>query len=172
MLTPPAGLPSTTGTSSTSLALPLTTVINYAQLLGKTLYAQGDLSYLEAVNKETLRNSFTRFAESGIVTILPSSRDGKIPARVMLSEEWMSTRAGKGEIVVEEGWVLPEGQLWEFCERISRGRREGKNRRDGGTVVRRVLGLVELVGEKLWAQNAGSEVRNGKKGRKGKQARL
>ena len=31
--------------------------------LGKTLYHQGDLSYFEAVNKETLKNAYQRFEE-------------------------------------------------------------------------------------------------------------
>ncbi|GAB7346893.1 hypothetical protein MBLNU459_g1971t2 [Dothideomycetes sp. NU459] len=184
MLTPPASaspgdVPAAAAEQIAITALPLTTVINHAQLLGKTLYAQGDVSYLEAVNKETLRNSFSRFAESGIVQVLPASRDGKVPARVRLTPEWMPTRAGRGEVALEPGQVLPEGKLWDFCERISRGRREGKNRRDGGTVVRRVLGLVELVGAGLWEEAAGAgagAVTCGKaghgSGKKTKRARL
>jgi hypothetical protein len=48
-----------------------------------------------------------------------------------------------------------EGKLWEFCERISQGRREGKNRRDGATVRTRVLGLADLVGRELWEGDGG-----------------
>ncbi|RQM08716.1 hypothetical protein DH86_00002437 [Scytalidium sp. 3C] len=40
-----------------------------AQLLGKTLYHQGDLSYFEAVNKETLKNSYGRFQQEGILLV-------------------------------------------------------------------------------------------------------
>jgi hypothetical protein len=50
----------------------------------------------------------------------------------------------------EQGRLKAEGPLWEFCEKISMGRREGKNRRDGATVRTRVLGLAELVGRALW----------------------
>ena len=137
MLTPP----STNASQQTSL--PLNAVVTQAQRLGKTLYAQGDISYLEAVNRETLRNAYTRFAESGIISITPPSKDGKIPASVHLTPEWMPKRA-------ENGYVEAQGKLWEYCESISKARREGKNRRDGMTVVRRIFGLVELVGAGLW----------------------
>jgi len=128
-------------------ALPLSTVINHAQLLGKLLYAQGDLSYLEAVNKETLRNSYLQFAgyANPLITILPATKDGKTPALVYLNTSWLPRRN-------ETGHLPAEGLLWEFCEKISKGRREGKNRRDGGTVIGRVLGHVETVGSKLWQE--------------------
>lgn len=144
-------------------ALPLTSVINHAQLLGKTLYAQGDLSYLEAVNKETLRNSYNQFAiyPNALISILPASKDGKILASIRLNEAWLSQRDDKGALVAK-------GLLWDFCERISRARREGKNRRDGGTVVRRILGHVELVGTKLWASELETKSGKGKKGKSGK----
>ncbi|KAH0365805.1 acyltransferase-domain-containing protein, partial [Aureobasidium melanogenum] len=136
MLTPPAS-------HAKQTSLPLNAVVTQAQKLGKTLYAQGDISYLEAVNRETLRNAYTRFSESGIISITPPSKDGKIPATVHLTSEWLPERN-------EEGKIEAKGKLWEYCESISKGRREGKNRRDGNTVVRRIFGLVELVGEGLW----------------------
>lgn len=161
-VTTPAGTVTKNEQAQETQALPLTTVINHAQLLGKTLYAQGDLSYLEAVNKETLRNSYNQFSAypNPIISILPSSKDGKIPARVVLNKEWMPLRS-------KEGGLEAEGVLWDFCERISHGRREGKNRRDGGTVVRRVLGHVELVGTELW-NSATDDGKSKKKGGKGK----
>jgi hypothetical protein len=123
--------------------LPLNSVIVQAQRLGKTLYAQGDISYLEAVNRETLRNAYTRFAESGIIIISSPSKDGKTPAAVNLKAEWMPERR-------QDGLIKTQGKLWEYCESISKARREGKNRRDGSTVIRRIFGLVELVGGELW----------------------
>nr|KAJ3408035.1 hypothetical protein HK105_003260 [Polyrhizophydium stewartii] len=39
------------------------------QLFGKTLYGEGDLSYFEAVNKDTLANAITRLKEMGVVQI-------------------------------------------------------------------------------------------------------
>ncbi|KAI5242997.1 acyltransferase [Aureobasidium subglaciale] len=137
MLTPP----STNASQQTSL--PLNSVVTQAQRLGKTLYAQGDISYLEAVNRETLRNAYTRFAESGIIFITSPSKDGKIPAAVYLTPEWMPERA-------DDGQIKAQGKLWEYCESISKARREGKNRRDGNTVIRRIFGLVDLVGAGLW----------------------
>jgi hypothetical protein len=137
MLTPPSA------NASQQTSLPLNAVVTQAQRLGKTLYAQGDISYLEAVNRETLRNAYTRFAESGIISITSPSKDGKIPAAVHLTPEWLPKRTKSGQIEAQ-------GKLWEYCESISKARREGKNRRDGNTVVRRIFGLVELVGTGLW----------------------
>jgi hypothetical protein len=54
-----------------------------------------------------------------------------------------------------DGKLKAEGKLWELCERISQGRREGKNRRDGATVRTRVLGLADLVGKELWESDLG-----------------
>ncbi|KAJ4342672.1 hypothetical protein N0V87_000881 [Didymella glomerata] len=144
MLTPPL-----TATSSTTSPneikneawLDMKRVQDRAQLLGKTLYHQGDLSYYEAVNKETLKNSYTRFEEEGMV-VVAKSKNSKLPTTIRLSDEWTPERGSKG--------IVPDGPLWRFAERISASRREGKNRRDGATVQSRVLGLVDVVGEGLW----------------------
>ncbi|KAK3709501.1 hypothetical protein LTR37_010874 [Vermiconidia calcicola] len=116
---------------------------NAAQLLGKTLYHQGDLSYFEAVNKEALKNAHSRSEEAGIIVATARSKDAKIPAKARLDREWMPQRDGKGRL-------QPEGKLWDLCERVSQSRREGKNRRDGATIKTRVLGLAGLVGRELW----------------------
>jgi hypothetical protein len=136
-----------------------------AQLLGKTLYHQGDLSYYEAVNKETLKNSYTRFEEEGMV-LVAKSKNAKAPSKIRLADEWTPVRGANG--------IVAEGKLWRFAERISASRREGKNRRDGATVHSRVLGLVDAVGEGLWEgegvlgqRSVGSE-EAGEAGRKAK----
>ena len=119
-----------------------------AQLLGKTLYHQGDLSYFEAVNKETLKNAFQLFEDEGIV-ILHKSRDKKSPSTIKLAEEWTPKRD------LETGKIIPEGKLWSFIETIASSRREGKNRRDGATVSTRVLVLADKVGRQLFESAAG-----------------
>jgi glycerol-3-phosphate O-acyltransferase len=113
-----------------------------AQLLGKTLYHQGDLSYFEAVNKESLKNAINHTEEAGVI-IVSRPRDAKAGPKVRLDLEWMPSRDANGKL-------RPEGKLWEFCERISQSRREGKNRRDGATVRTRVLSLADLVGADLF----------------------
>ncbi|KAG5990077.1 hypothetical protein E4U43_004370, partial [Claviceps pusilla] len=118
---------------------------NSAQLLGKTLYHQGDLSYFEAVNKETLKNSYTRFQEDQIVHVV-KSKDLKIPPRLQLDPEWRPPRDPT------TGALLAEGPLWDFTEKIASSRREGKNRRDGATVSVRVLRLTDELGAKLFAE--------------------
>ncbi|KAL9636077.1 MAG: hypothetical protein Q9204_002391 [Flavoplaca sp. TL-2023a] len=114
------------------------------QTLGKTLYHQGDLSYFEAVNKETLKNAYQLFVEEGIVLIRKSSlNNSPSNTAIRLSPEWTPMRDQKGSII-------PEGKLWDFIEKIAKSRREGKNRRDGATVSTRVLRLADLVGKELF----------------------
>ncbi|KAA8570929.1 hypothetical protein EYC84_000310 [Monilinia fructicola] len=119
-----------------------------AQLLGKTLYHQGDLSYFEAVNKETLKNAYQRFEDEGIV-ILSKSKNGKVQSRSRLSPEWTPKRD------LETGMIVAEGKLWDFIEKIAKSRREGKNRRDGATVSTRVLRLADQLGQALFAEGSG-----------------
>ena len=122
--------------------LHITKTHDAAQLLGKTLYHQGDLSYFEAVNKETLKNAFQLFEEEGIIMV-SKSRDKKIPSTVKLAESWTPRRDPT------TGDMIPEGKLWTFIENIAKSRREGKNRRDGATVSTRVLVLADKVGRQL-----------------------
>ncbi|KAI5861569.1 acyltransferase-domain-containing protein [Durotheca rogersii] len=123
---------------------------NTTQLLGKTLYHQGDLSYFEAVNKETLKNSYQRFEEEGILYVV-KSKDEKVPPRLRLASEWMPSRDPTS------GALQPSGRLWDFIERIASSRREGKNRRDGATVSTRVLRLVDALGAKLFEDATNAE---------------
>lgn len=138
MLTPPVGAKKETWLDQKK-------VQDRAQLFGKTLYHQGDLSYFEAVNKETLKNTYTRFEEEGMILPL-KSKDSKVPSTIRLSDEWMPLRS------TETGVIDARGQLWVFAERISSSRREGKNRRDGATVQSRVLSLADRVGKELWEE--------------------
>jgi len=111
--------------------------------LGKTLYHQGDLSYFEAVNKETLKNSYQRFEEEGIIQVV-KSKDARVPPRLRIAPEWRPDRDGKT-------WsLLASGRLWDFTEKIASSRREGKNRRDGATVSTRVVKLTDELGRKLF----------------------
>ncbi|KNG87471.1 acyltransferase [Aspergillus nomiae NRRL 13137] len=122
-----------------------------AQLLGKTLYHQGDLSYFEAVNKETLKNSYQRFAEEGIILVRKSKESRAAPV-VKLAPEWTPERDPS------TGKLLPRGRLWDFTELIAQSRREGKNRRDGATVSSRVLIMTDLVGRKLFESAASPDL--------------
>ena len=148
ILTPPLG-------HQGDLWLDMKKVQDHAQLLGKTLYHQGDLSYFEAVNKETLKNAYTRFEEEGII-IVTKSRDAKVGATVRLADEWRPSRSAT------DGRLLPEGKLWNFADLISQSRREGKNRRDGNTVSSRVLRLADLVGSALYEDSVALSKRTGK----------
>ncbi|KAJ5832760.1 hypothetical protein N7474_001071 [Penicillium riverlandense] len=114
-----------------------------AQHLGKTLYHQGDLSYFEAVNKETLKNSYQRFEEEGII-LVSRSKESRAGPSLRLAPEWTPERDPS------TGKVLDRGRLWDFTELIAQSRREGKNRRDGATVSSRVLTMSDLVGRQLF----------------------
>ncbi|KAK2614739.1 hypothetical protein N8I77_001544 [Diaporthe amygdali] len=136
---------------------------NSAQILGKTLYHQGDLSYFEAVNKETLKNAYTRFEEEGIIQVV-KSRDTKIPPRLRLAPEWQPARDP------ETGDLSAIGsRLWNFTEKIASSRREGKNRRDGATVSTRVVRLTDLLGRKLFEGAVSGAEGKGKGKGKGKE---
>lgn len=122
-----------------------------AQLLGKTLYHQGDLSYFEAVNKETLKNAFLLFEDEGII-VISRSRDRKVASTTRLAESWTPSRDPK------TGRIVAEGKLWTFIETVAQSRREGKNRRDGATVSTRVLALADRVGRQLFENAAASGI--------------
>lgn len=124
---------------------------NPQQQLGKTLYHQGDLSYFEAVNKETLKNSYQRFEEEGIIHVV-KSKDSKVPPRLRIASDWMPSRDS-----TKAGVLQPSGKLWNFIERIASSRREGKNRRDGATVSGRVLRLTDQLGAKLFEETTSPE---------------
>jgi hypothetical protein len=106
------------------------------------------LSYFEAVNKETLKNAWTRFEEEGIL-IVAKSRNAKILPRAKISPDWVPQRDST------TGEIVPEGRLWDFIEKIAQSRREGKNRRDGATVSTRVLRLTETIGKTLFSDGKG-----------------
>ena len=132
--------------------------------MGKTLYHQGDLSYFEAVNKETLRNSYQRFEEEGIVQVVKSKDTKANPPRMRLAPEWRTTRDP------ETGGLEARGRLWDFTEKIASSRREGKNRRDGATASTRVVGLTDHLGRQLFEESLrldGDRKRPGTEGRNG-----
>ena len=89
------------------------------QKLGKALFYQGDVSYLEAVNQATLSNAFLRLVEAGVLLTRKSDTNVNLMA---LHPDWLPTRT-------EDGGISPSGKLWDFLSRLSAFRREGKNRR-------------------------------------------
>jgi hypothetical protein len=95
------------------------------------------------VNKETLKNSYQRFEEEGIVQVV-KSRDARTPPRLRLAPEWTPSRDPL------TGDLVASGRLWDFTEKIASSRREGKNRRDGATVSTRVVALTDALGQKLF----------------------
>lgn len=110
------------------------------QKLGKTLYYQGDLSYITAISMETLQNALQYMASIGAITFVKGVK--KNDTKIEFTESWTPQRDASGRIA-------QSGKLWTFIDTIGISRREGKNRRDTATVGRRVLNLVDVVGEEL-----------------------
>jgi len=134
-LVPPAG--------SAIVWVDLKVAQDTAQLGGRTLYHQGDLSYFEAVNMEALKNAYNRFQEEGII-LVAKSKDSKTGPTVRLAPEWTPLRDPI------TGELQPSGRLWDFIERIAQHRREGKNRRDGAAVSTRVLALAAKLNGQIF----------------------
>lgn len=117
--------------------------------MGKTLYHQGDISYFEAVNKETLKNAFQRFQEEGILSVR-KSKSGPV---CRIAPEWRPERDPT------TNRILDKGRLWTFIETIAVSRREGKNRRDNASVSSRVLELAGRCGQELFDAAVGERER-------------
>lgn len=66
-----------------------------AQQMGKTLFYQGDLSYIEAVNMETLRNALGFFEEKGQI-IVKKNRSGRQESAMTLHPDWIPKYAEFG----------------------------------------------------------------------------
>ncbi|PGH19551.1 hypothetical protein AJ80_03887 [Polytolypa hystricis UAMH7299] len=126
-----------------------------AQLLGKTLYHQGDLSYFEAVNKETLKNAYHRFQEEGIILVAKNKQDARAATSMRVAPGWMPERDPT------TGKLLPRGRLWDFMSLIAQSRREGKNRRDGATVSSRVLTMTDVVGREVFKNSVSTTTTTG-----------
>lgn len=214
--------------------------LNRCQFFGKTIYYEGDLSYFESVNIETIKNALKRLRDNNMIithssVALPpripvqsvkrsfdqqqqkpqqdsspnphpapssppsSSTPSAAPEKgtktwIALHPDWVppplppvavlqrqlqlkkqrasvqtnATSASqpqaprppsspsslhpnfpleeeKDDINLQAWYSLnPQGRLWDFCERIGRYRREGKNRRDTATVAIRVLRLARI----------------------------
>ena len=151
------------------------------------MYHEGDLSYFEAINKETIRNALNRLLDMGLILIykgtvppllMKAKQTGSIQSWISVHPDWipqsalpsfidlnasqstkadissfMDVRAPGLEDEKEDTlsvWYFhrPAGRLWDFCEKIGKFRREGKNRRDSQTVASRVLRLARL--SRLW----------------------
>ena len=120
-----------------------------AQQLGKTLFHQGDLSYIEvrsqwvcwrveltvlpqAVNMETLRNALGFFEEQRQI-VVRKTKSGRQGAAMTLHPDWVPRYVSHYVSCVNgrrlpDGSIAESGKLWNLVERISISRREGKNR--------------------------------------------
>jgi hypothetical protein len=110
------------------------TWLKYTQQLGQTLYYEGDLTYFESINRDTLQNASNRLVEIGVL-------EKSDPAGAFRP---MPTYAKC--IIIEDLNVLQRDALHELIEDIGRFRREGRNRRDNANLNQRLLRLARLAG--------------------------
>lgn len=124
------------------------TFMERIQLFGQTLFYEGDLVYLEAINKETLKNAVSRMKEFGILVTrqrppAPGAKGGSV-TMITLHPDWITDFALPGG---KAPFTRPTGRLWEMAERIGRYRREGKQRRDNASTSNRVLKMARYCSE-------------------------
>ncbi|KAI8909511.1 acyltransferase-domain-containing protein [Gorgonomyces haynaldii] len=113
------------------------------QIFGKTLYYEGDLSYFEAVNKETLGNAITRLQQMGLIKVFkgskpPGAYNGTSNAWVGLSREWVPAER------------LPEAALTDVVDFLKTRRRLPLARRTVNTVHESVEEETEDFGFENW----------------------
>ncbi|KAN0060221.1 hypothetical protein ACQY0O_007550 [Thecaphora frezii] len=125
-LLPSSPTPSASSATTTSPTFLLNTHITHAQQIGKTLYAQGHLSYMESFNAAILSQAFTRYTEMSLL----------IPNSTYLQ----SSSKPKATIHLHPAFAEKQS-LFDWIEGIGEFRREGKDRRERSVNER----IVELV---------------------------
>ena len=76
---------------------------NRAQILAKTLYYEGDLSYFESINKETLANAILRLKDYGIIKL---HKGATPPAPCHFMPSIYSTNSNTTWINLSKEWYL------------------------------------------------------------------
>lgn len=86
--------------------------IDRSQIFGKTLYYEGDVSYIESVNKETIVNAIGWFKQLGIIY---THRGAEPPVNSCFEPSSLSTNSNTTWIALVKEWVplerLPEVEI-------------------------------------------------------------
>ncbi len=77
--------------------------MNRSQIFGKTLYYEGDVSYFESVNKETLANAIGWFKQYGIIK---THKGAEPPPKSQYEPSTMKTNANTTWIALAKDWYL------------------------------------------------------------------
>lgn len=109
------------------------------------LHDQGSIAYLEAVNKETLKNSYQRFQEEGVIEVTRKSDNGH-PPKVRLAADWHMVRDPV------TGEMQKEGKLWEFVGQITKYRRDANLAAYYEDLMEGVLSHVSGAGKILFEE--------------------
>jgi hypothetical protein len=83
-----------------------------SQIFGKTLYYEGDISYFESVNKETIANCIQRLRQMGVVQLYKGTEP---PSNSHFEHSHYSTNMNTTWIALSQEWCpaesLPDAQL-------------------------------------------------------------
>jgi len=93
---------------------------------GMTMYYVGDLAYMEAINKETLKNALARLSEEGIIEKKTVDKETVLQVTPKYDQK-------------------DRAPLRRVIEEIGRFRREGKNRRDNANTGERMVRLATIA---------------------------
>jgi len=96
------------------------------QKFAVTLYHEGDLSYFESINKETLKNAQLILQEHGVIERVTEDK----AVLIIIDQDYKKDDCSK---------------LRDFVERLGKFRREGKHRRDTENASNRTLKLANLA---------------------------
>ncbi|EPQ29051.1 uncharacterized protein PFL1_03340 [Pseudozyma flocculosa PF-1] len=164
-------LPSSSAGTGSIAYYNLSAHTKHAQQIGKTLYAQGQLAYLESINAAVLSQAFSRFQEMGVLLRDKSTpRPGKKVVDVIaINPDWYPPPAPAPATAPHDEQVRKaqehqqqqqrghaphasadadgddedQGKLYDLIQHLGHFRREGKDRREQ-SVASRILGLVSI----------------------------
>lgn len=106
-----------------------------AQSLAKTLYAEGELTHYEALNKEMLKFAFQHYETRGVLKRVSDPAKGPC---VVLADKWIPPRDASGQIVLS-------GPLFDFSEEIAKSRNRPLRHGIKQVLNSRILGLTAAV---------------------------
>ncbi|KAJ3274395.1 hypothetical protein HDV01_002999 [Terramyces sp. JEL0728] len=118
-----------------------------AQIFGKTLYYEGDISYFESVNKETLGNSIARLKELGVIHL---HKGLEAPAGSHFDPSPLSTNANTVWIALAKDWIPAESLPEISSVEEDDSKRKRRNEWDGP------IGNFSIVPQKSLYDNSKS----------------
>ncbi|KAJ3323380.1 hypothetical protein HDV06_001900 [Boothiomyces sp. JEL0866] len=118
-----------------------------AQIFGKTLYYEGDISYFESVNKETIGNAIARLKELGVIHL---HKGPEAPVGNHFDPSPLSTNINTVWIALAKDWIPAESLPEVSSVEDEDSRRKKRNEWDGP------IGNFSIVPQKSMYDNSKS----------------